>query len=340
MADFPDSSWTHKPVFVVRALQILEEILQAELDQSRRHRSLCDDAEVCSPKIRAGIGELRVIEGIVELRTERQLCVFPEAPDRGRFADRKIRIKLSRSVDDALTGISIAQRPVGPDGGSSTNGRRINPIMQSRAGSTGGYQISVCRAWAKSDCRGSREAIDRASFAVGQRYRCSTLHNNNSGNRPAAQQGALKSVGAEAGQIVAEVGDQTVSAIEIGAAPIQIEVPLIVVNRGIGFGLGKGISKLKSHAVGNLLSECRLFAMVPAATEKLVCKQARRCLPDDGDAQVGIDGGIRGYAARCIKPQDGKDRWSHTQTSGRIRQPAVYWVARSRQKRLVGAVKE
>jgi len=109
MADFLDMRWARKPVFAVRTSQILEEILHAELDQSRRHRSLCNDAEVCSPKIRAGIGELRVIEGIVELCAERQLCVFPEAPDRGRFADRKIRIELSRSVDDALTGISIAQ---------------------------------------------------------------------------------------------------------------------------------------------------------------------------------------------------------------------------------------
>ena len=109
MADFLGMRWAHKPVFAGRGSQILEEILHAELDQSRRHRSLCNDAEVCSPKIRAGIGELRVIEGIVELCTERQLCVFPEAPDRGRFADRKIRIELSRSVDDALTGISITQ---------------------------------------------------------------------------------------------------------------------------------------------------------------------------------------------------------------------------------------
>ena len=109
MADFPGLRWTRKPVFAVRTSQILEEVLQAELDQSWRHRGLCDDAEVCSPKIRAGIGELRVIEGIVELCAERQLCVFPKAPDRGRFADRKIRIKLSRSVNNALTGISIAQ---------------------------------------------------------------------------------------------------------------------------------------------------------------------------------------------------------------------------------------
>src|SRR5881392_2403156 len=32
-----------------------ENVLQAELDQPRRHRASCDDAEVCRPKIRAGI---------------------------------------------------------------------------------------------------------------------------------------------------------------------------------------------------------------------------------------------------------------------------------------------
>jgi len=49
-------------------------------DQTGRHRGLRNNTEVCGPKIRAGIGELRVIEGIVELRAERQLCVFAEAP--------------------------------------------------------------------------------------------------------------------------------------------------------------------------------------------------------------------------------------------------------------------
>jgi hypothetical protein len=42
-----------------------------------------------------------VLEGIVELRPERQLCVIPDAPNRGRFAGREIRIELLRSVDDA-----------------------------------------------------------------------------------------------------------------------------------------------------------------------------------------------------------------------------------------------
>ena len=146
---------------------ILKEVLQAELDQTGRHRGLCYDAEVCGPKIRARIGELRVIEGIVKLRTERQLCGFPEAPDRGHFPDREIRIELSRSVDDALTRISITQRPVGPDGLRAANSGLIYPIIQARTGIAGGYQVSICRAWAKSDSGGSSETVDRASFAVG-----------------------------------------------------------------------------------------------------------------------------------------------------------------------------
>ncbi len=86
---------------------ILKEVLQAELDQPGRYGGLCNNAEVCRSKIRSWIGELWVIEGIVELCPERQLCVFPEAPNRGRFAEREIRIELSRSVDDALACISI-----------------------------------------------------------------------------------------------------------------------------------------------------------------------------------------------------------------------------------------
>jgi hypothetical protein len=109
---------------------ILKEVLQAELDQTGRHRSLSYDSEVCGPKIRAWIGELRMIEGIVKLRAERQLRGFPETPDRGHFADREIRIELSRSIDDALTRISITQGPVGPDGGRVANSRLINPIQQ------------------------------------------------------------------------------------------------------------------------------------------------------------------------------------------------------------------
>jgi hypothetical protein len=61
----------HESLFAVPVPHILKEVLQAELDQTVRHRGLRNHPEVCSPKIRAGIGELRVIEGIVELGTER-----------------------------------------------------------------------------------------------------------------------------------------------------------------------------------------------------------------------------------------------------------------------------
>src|SRR5438477_7095778 len=99
----------------------LEDILQAELNQPRRHRGPADDAEVCRPKIRTGIGKLRVIEGIVELHAESKLCVFPKAADRSRLAERKIRIELSRSVDNALTGIPVTRRSIGPSCGRLTD---------------------------------------------------------------------------------------------------------------------------------------------------------------------------------------------------------------------------
>src|SRR5438445_12514059 len=93
---------------------ILENVLQAELDQPRRHRSPADDTEVCRPKIRTGIGELRVIEGIVELHSESKLSVFPKTSRRSRLAEREIRIELSRSVHNALTGTAVPRRPSGP----------------------------------------------------------------------------------------------------------------------------------------------------------------------------------------------------------------------------------
>src|SRR5258708_36262845 len=86
---------------------VSKQIFEAELDQPRRHRSLRDDAEACRPKIRARIGELRVVEGIVELRAKSKLCVFPDAAHRGRLADGEIRIELARPVKDALPGISV-----------------------------------------------------------------------------------------------------------------------------------------------------------------------------------------------------------------------------------------
>src|SRR2546425_8170121 len=152
------------------AILSLENVLQAELDQPGRHRGLADDAEVGRPKIRTGIGELRVIEGIVELYTESKLCVFPKAADRSRLTEREIRIELSRSVENTLTGISVTRRSIGPNCGRLTDCRLINPIVQTRRGSARGYQIFVCRACAKCDRSGSGETIDGAPAAVDQRH--------------------------------------------------------------------------------------------------------------------------------------------------------------------------
>src|ERR1700730_14601105 len=138
-------------------LHILEKIFQAELDQPRRHRGLRNDAEVCRSQSSAGIAELWVVQRIVELHPESKLCAFPKAPDRGRLADREIRIELSRSVGNTLTSIPVTQRAVGPDCGRITDCRLIHPITQTRPGSAGGHQIFVCRGWAKCDRGGSGE---------------------------------------------------------------------------------------------------------------------------------------------------------------------------------------
>src|SRR2546425_10936273 len=97
------------------AILSLENVLQAELDQPGRHRGLADDAEVGRPEIRTGIGELRVIESIVELHTERKLCVFPKAAGRSRLAEREVRVELSRPVHNALTCTPVTCRAVGPN---------------------------------------------------------------------------------------------------------------------------------------------------------------------------------------------------------------------------------
>jgi hypothetical protein len=135
-------------------------IFQAELDQTRSHRGLCDDAEGGRPKSCAGISELRVVEGVVELRAESQLGVFAQAADGGHFADGDIRIELSRSVDNALTGVPITRRSVGTNGGRTADSRRINPITQARACAAGGHEIFVRRAWAECDRGGCGETIN------------------------------------------------------------------------------------------------------------------------------------------------------------------------------------
>ncbi|HVO71563.1 MAG TPA: hypothetical protein VMT24_16045, partial [Aggregatilineaceae bacterium] len=48
----------------------LEKIFQTELNQPRRDRGLRDHAESCRSQRRAGIGELSVVECVVELRAK------------------------------------------------------------------------------------------------------------------------------------------------------------------------------------------------------------------------------------------------------------------------------
>ena len=66
--------------------ELLENILQAELDQPGSHGGLGDDTERCRAESRAGIGELRVIERVVELHAEGQDGVFPKATHSGLLA--------------------------------------------------------------------------------------------------------------------------------------------------------------------------------------------------------------------------------------------------------------
>jgi hypothetical protein len=98
-------------------------------------------------------------------------CHFPKVPDRGRFANREIRIELSRSVGNALTSIPVTQRAVGPDCRCTTDCRLINPIMQTRLGGAGGHKLFVGRPRAKCDRGGCGKTIDGTPVAVSQRHR-------------------------------------------------------------------------------------------------------------------------------------------------------------------------
>ena len=92
--------------------------------------------------------------------------------------------------------------------------------------------------------------------------------------------------------------------------------------------------------MGDLLPERRLAALIPGASEILVGEQTCRCIAYDGDAPLGIVGGVRSYAARRIDAQVGENSGSHAQTGGRIREAAVHRVARTCQQRLVRTIKE
>ena len=67
----------------------LKQVLQAKLNQPRRHRGLRDHAETRGPEGRPGVGELRMIHGIVELHAEREFRAFAQSADRDRLPSEK-----------------------------------------------------------------------------------------------------------------------------------------------------------------------------------------------------------------------------------------------------------
>ena len=110
-----------------------------------------DDTERCRAESRAGIGELRVIERVVELGAESQLRVLPEPPDGCNFADGNIRVELSRAPDDPYARISVTCGAIGADYRSRADGRLIEVTAQARDSGAGGQEVAKCRAWA--NCR-------------------------------------------------------------------------------------------------------------------------------------------------------------------------------------------
>src|SRR5262245_18619807 len=137
-----------------------KKVLQSKLNQPRRHRGPSDDAEVCGPKVGSGIGELRMVQSVVELHAESELCIFAKAADCSGFAEREIGIELSRAVHDALTGASVTGRSVRPDGRGFADCRFVNPVVQTIRGPARCRQIFVCRSWAKCNRRSSGETVD------------------------------------------------------------------------------------------------------------------------------------------------------------------------------------
>src|SRR5690242_1346278 len=230
-----------------------------------------------------------MIESIVKFRAKSQLCVFVEAPNRGGLPDGDIGVELSGTGDDALTCIAVTRRAIGADGRNVTNRRVIKPASQMRAGAAWSQEVVIGGARANRDGGRSGKAINRAAFFVSESHRRSTLHDDDSRNRPATRRGADEIISPHAGYIVTEVGNHTVPAIEARGGPVQGKISLVVVNRGVGFSLGEGVSELKTEAARDLLPQCGLRALVPRGSEILVRQQSCGRVADDGDAQSGVE---------------------------------------------------
>ena len=69
-------------------------------------------------------------------------------------------------------------------------------------------------------------------------------------------------------------------------------------------------------------------------------QQTRGRVANDGDAELGIERGVGGYAARGIYAQRGKNGRGDAQAGGGIRQTAIHRAGRTRERRLIGTIEE
>ena len=84
----------------------LEDVLQAELEDSPRNRARGDHPIVGSVASVAGLIELRVIPNVKELRPELKIGVFPYSSDSRILDDRQIPVKLRAAIQDSDTGVA------------------------------------------------------------------------------------------------------------------------------------------------------------------------------------------------------------------------------------------
>src|ERR1035437_4529558 len=104
-----------------------KQVLQGKLNKSWGDRVLRDHAEGGGAEGRPGIGELRVVQRVVEFRAEGQDAVFAKCADAERLAEREIGIELAGARHDALAGAAVSGGPVGSDGGRGTDGGGVDP---------------------------------------------------------------------------------------------------------------------------------------------------------------------------------------------------------------------
>src|SRR5437763_16304385 len=99
------------------------------------------------------------------------------------------------------------------------------------AGDARSQEVVIGCARAKRDGGRSGKAVNGAAFFVSESHGRSTLHDHDSGDGPATRRRADKIISLHAGQIVTEVGNHAVPAIEARGGPVQSKISLIVVNR-------------------------------------------------------------------------------------------------------------